>query len=137
MSKLSQTLKVVSGTSTYQVPFYTTTEEANGYGDYATANVGGVTCYYPLGLGTSTNTGSEVKTPWKIVKSNTTYYVLTEGKVAEPEPTPPFTITVIQPSIGGTITVNGQVGTTFTYDKVTSFVKIEIEIGRASCRERV
>lgn len=80
MSKLSQTLKVVSGTSTYQVPFYTTTEEASGYGECATANVGGVLCYYPLGLGTAENTGSEVKTPWQVMKGSTKYYVLTDGE---------------------------------------------------------
>lgn len=109
MSQLSQTMKMVSGTTTYQVPFYTTTGEASGYGEYGTANVGGVTCYYPLGTGTSEATGASVKTPCKVVKNNTTYYMLTSGST-------PLTITVIQP-FGGTIKVNGVEGESFTVKK--------------------
>ena len=109
MSKLSQTMKMVSGSTTYQIPFYTTTGEASGYGAYGTANVGGTTCYYPLGTGASEATGSLVKTPCKVVKSGTTYYMLTNGVVQ-------LKITVTQP-FGGTITVNGESGTSFIVDK--------------------
>lgn len=80
MSKLSQTMKMVSGSTTYQIPFYTTTGEASGYGAYGTANVGGTTCYYPLGTCVDALTGSKVKTPQKIIKSGTTYYMLTQGQ---------------------------------------------------------
>ena len=106
MSKLAQTMKMVSGSTTYQIPFYTTQEEANGFGECGKAEVGGVICYYPLGTGMSEATGLSVKTPCKVVKNNTTYYILTEGST-------PVTITVIQP-FGGTIKVNGEVGTSFT-----------------------
>ena len=109
MSKLSQTMKMVSGSTTYQIPFYTTTGEASGYGAYGTANVGGTTCYYPLGTGASEATGSLVKTPCKVVKGGTTYYMLTNGVVQ-------LKITVTQP-FGGTITVNGQSGASFIVDK--------------------
>ena len=77
MSKLSQTMKMVSGSTTYQVPFFTTTGEAGIYGTYGQANVGGTTCYYGLGTGAAVATGSGIKTPLKVVKSGTTYYMLT------------------------------------------------------------
>ena len=109
MSKLSQTMKMVSGSTTYQIPFYTTTGEASGYGAYGTANVGGITCYYPLGTCASAATGSAYKTPCKVIKGSTTYYMLTNGIVYQ-------TITVTQP-FGGTITVNGESGTSFTVEK--------------------
>lgn len=79
MSKLSQTMKMVSGSTTYNVGFYTTTSEATAYGTYGTANVGGTTCYYGLGTGASVATGSGVKTPLKVIKGSTTYYMLTKG----------------------------------------------------------
>lgn len=79
MSKLSQTMKMVSGSTTYQIPFYTTTGEAGAYETYGTANVGGTTCYYGLGTGADAAHGSGVKTPQKVIKSNTTYYMLTKG----------------------------------------------------------
>ena len=79
MTKLSQTMKMISGSTTYQIPFYTTTGEASAYGDYGGANVGSTACYYPLGTGADAAHGSSVKTPLKVVKSNTTYYMLTKG----------------------------------------------------------
>lgn len=79
MSKLSQTMKMVSGSTTYQIPFYTTTTEAGAYGTYGAANVGGTACYYGFGTGTDVAHGSKVKTPQKVVKGNTTYYMLTKG----------------------------------------------------------
>lgn len=79
MSKVSQTMKMVSGSTTYQVPFYTTTGEAGAYGTYGTAKVGSTTCYYGLGTGADAAHGSGVKTPLKVVKSGTTYYMLTKG----------------------------------------------------------
>ena len=109
MSQLSQTMKMVSGQTTYQIPFYTTTGEASGFGECGTANVGGVTCYYPLGQATSIATGSERATPCKVIKNNITYYILTSGSNN-------CNITVIQP-FGGTITVNGDVGTSFSVPK--------------------
>ena len=109
MSQLSQTMKMVSGQTTYQIPFYTTISEASGFGECGMANVGGVTCYYPLGQATSTATGSECATPCKVIKNNVTYYILTSGSQG-------CTITVIQP-FGGTITVNGDTGTSFIVPK--------------------
>ncbi len=109
MSKLSQTMKMVSDSTTYQIPFYTTTGEASGYGAYGMANVGGTTCYYPLGTCVSAETGAEYKTPCKVIKEGTTYYMLTSGTIQ-------LTITVTQP-FGGTITVNGESGTKFTVEK--------------------
>ena len=79
MSKLSQTMKMVSGSTTYNVPFYTTTGEASAYGTYGTANVGGTTCYYGLGTGADAAHGSGVKTPLKVISGSTTYYMLTKG----------------------------------------------------------
>lgn len=76
MSKLSQTMKMVSGSTTYTIPFYTTTAEAGAYGTYGNANVGGTECYYCLGTGAAVATGSGIKTPLKVVKSSTTYYML-------------------------------------------------------------
>ncbi len=109
MSKLSQTMKMVDGSTTYQVPFYTTTGEASGFGACGAAKVGGVNCYYPLGTGIDEATGSLVKTPCKVIKENTIYYMLTNGTVQ-------LKITVTQP-FGGTITVNGESGTSFIVDK--------------------
>lgn len=79
MSKLSQTMKMVSGSTTYNVPFYTTTGEASAYGTYGKAVVGGTTCYYGLGTGTDAAHGSGVKTPLKVISGSTTYYMLTKG----------------------------------------------------------
>ena len=112
MSQLSQTMKMISGQTTYQIPFYTTTSEASGFGECGMANVGGVTCYYPLGQATSTATGSAYATPCKVIKNNITYYILTAGSDISNN----WTITVIQP-FGGTITVNGDVGTSFSVPK--------------------
>lgn len=72
-------MKMVSGSTTYQIPFYTTTTEAGAYGTYGAANVGGTACYYGLGTGTDVAHGSQVKTPQKVVKGSTTYYMLTKG----------------------------------------------------------
>jgi len=109
MSQLAQTMKMVYGSDTYQIPFYTTQEEASTYGDCGKAEVGGVICYYPLGQATNESNGLNVKTPCKVIKNNVTNYILTSAAQM-------LTITVIQP-FGGTITVNNQSGTTFEVRK--------------------
>lgn len=79
MSKLSTTMKMVSGADTYQVGFYTTTAEASAYGDYGAAEVDGTLCYYGLGTGVDVVHGSGVKTPLQVNKGGTNYYMLTKG----------------------------------------------------------
>ena len=78
MSKLSTTMKMVSGSTSYQISFYTTTEEASAYGTYGIAEVDGTKCYYGLGTGVDAAHGSEVMTPFKINKNGVNYYMLTE-----------------------------------------------------------
>ena len=79
MSKLSKTLSVVKGGTTYKIPFYTTQSEANQYGDCGTVKVDGTTAYYPLGVGSSADTGSGCKSGMTCKKSNQTLYFLTKG----------------------------------------------------------
>ena len=72
-------MEMVSGAATYQIGFYTTTGEASAYGAYGMAEVDGTTCYYGLGTGVDVAHGSEVKTPLKVNKSGTDYYMLIKG----------------------------------------------------------
>lgn len=72
-------MEMVSGAATYQIGFYTTTGEASAYGAYGMAEVDGTTCYYGLGTGVDVAHGSEVKTPLKVNKGGTDYYMLTKG----------------------------------------------------------
>lgn len=79
MSKLTKTLTVKKGSTTQNIPFYTTINEANQYGDYGTAIVNGVTAYYPLGAADNANTGSSHKIDIGCIKNGKNLYFLTKG----------------------------------------------------------
>ena len=79
MSKLSKELTVKQGETEYKVPFYTTVEEASSFGNFGTAIVDDVVCYYPLGRGKAEETGLAYKTPLMAKKDSIKYYVLTKG----------------------------------------------------------
>ena len=75
MAKLTKTLTV----GNKAVSFYSTANEALAYGTYGNAIVDGVSAYYALGAGSSTATGSGVVTGLRVMKNNTSYYMLTQG----------------------------------------------------------
>jgi len=81
-----------------QVSFYTTAEEASVFGDCGPALVDGVQCYYPLGLGTSSETGIGYKTAQKVLKDGNEYFILTKAESSSGETTYEWTYKFIVPN---------------------------------------
>lgn len=122
MSELTTKLHVKQSDTIYEVTLYETAEEATPTdGNFWELSYNGVQCYAALvNRNIADNDLSNHCTPLIVKKNNVEYYLDTYADISNGKKR----LTIIPPSFGGTVFVNGKTGTEFEFDSDTEAILI-------------